>query len=314
MRSRAVTGAALVAAAVPGLLFEPVFGLWAVAAPIAVVLIACLLAAELCERVAALRPWRPLVALLAGLLGLAETQLRPTTAGGLPTGATVRALVAGATESWQLTLQSTWPARADAELLLFVPLAVLVAAVLGVELLRWPLAALLPSLLLLGLSQTYVALTGRAAIAAALGYACVAATLLVVSKQDGGAERSGTRATATLLVLPTVVLGVGAAVLTVAADPVRQPAYSLRQNNVVPLPPTRLRNPLDDAAARLRQPDTPVFSYHASEPVDRWRLVVLSSFDGISWKRAAPRSRCWLRTCSGCRARRCPPQLPAWPR
>ena len=80
MRSLIAVGATLLAAAVPGLLFEPVFGLRAVLAPIAVVLVGCLLVVEGCRRVPALGPWRPLLALLAGLLGLAETQLWHTTA------------------------------------------------------------------------------------------------------------------------------------------------------------------------------------------------------------------------------------------
>jgi hypothetical protein len=278
--------AVLAAAAVPGLLFEAVFGLRAVVVPIAVVLVACALAGELCRRVTALGPWRPLLALAGGLLVLAETQLGHTTHGGLPTGATIRALVAGATESWQLTLQSTWPARPDAELLLFVPLAVLVAAVLGIELLRWPLVALLPSLLLLGLSQAYLALTGTAAAAAALGYAAVAATLLAVSKKDRPAGRAGA-----LMVLPTAVLGVVAAVATVAAGPVRQPAYSLRHDSSAPVAPTRLINPLTEVAARMQRPDVPVFSYRTGTPVDRWRLAVLNRFDGVSWSTDAN----WLR-------------------
>lgn len=278
MTSRLALALVVLAAAGTGLLFVPVFGLPALALPLALVAATTYATAEAARRWPALVPWRPAVALVAGLLALVETLLRDTTTGGLPTGATARALAAGVTESWQLTLQSTWPARPEAELLLFVPLAVLAAAVIGVEVLdrlHRPLLALLPGLAVLGLSQTYVALTGFTATAAGLGFAAVAGGLLVAARR----ELAGRLAAAAIA--PAVVLVVaGAAVVSLAAP---GPAYSLRQNRPAPIPPQRVDNPLDQVAARMLTPDEPVFSYTASGPVDRWRLVVLDSFNGVTW-------------------------------
>ncbi|QWF82080.1 transglutaminase family protein [Amycolatopsis sp. CA-230715] len=288
MKARITIACLLLAAALPGLLFAPVFGLAALVPPILVVLAVCGLVAELCLRVDALRPWRPVLALLFGLLGIAEIELGSTTVGGIPTADTVRGLVSGVTESWQLTLQSTWPALPDPQLMLFVPMAVLFAAVLGLELARWSLAALLPSLVVLGLSQAYVALTGSTALFVGLAYAAVAGTLLAVSRPrpeiPSGTARRGATA---LLVLPTVVLGATAAVVATMAVPVRGDAFSLHQNESVPLPPKRVVNPLDEIAARMRTPGAPVFSYTAAEHVDRWRVAVLDDFDGARWTSTA---------------------------
>jgi len=210
MRYRLLVCCVLLAAAVPGLLFAPVFGLWALVPPIAVVLLVCYGVAELGIRFQALRPWQSVLGLVLGALGLAEV-----TVGGLPTVATVRALVAGVTESWQLTLQSTWPVRPDATLLLFVPLIVLFTAVLGMELLRWPALAVLPGVAALVVAQAFTALTGAVATIAALGYAAVVAGLFLASRPA--------RAATALLLVPTVVLVVAlpTASVTGADEPVR---------------------------------------------------------------------------------------------
>jgi transglutaminase-like putative cysteine protease len=257
-------------------MFAPVFGLSAVLLPVAVVLVLCLAVAELCRRFTALRA--PL-AVVVGLLGIVETELRDTTVAGLPTGATLRALVDGATRSWLLTLQTTWPARPESSLLLFVPLATLLVAVLGMELLRRPLFALLPGLVFLGVSQAFVASTGTAALVACLGYAAAAGILLGVTRPG---ERRAHSARGILFVLPTALIAVIAAVVGLAVIPVRGPAVALHDHPVAP-PVDQLANPLDEMAGWLRQPNNPVFSYTATAPVDRWRLAVLDDFDGVNW-------------------------------
>jgi hypothetical protein len=164
------------------------------------------------------------------------------------------------------------------ELLLFVPLAALAAAVAGVELLDRlgrPLVALLPGLALLGLSQTYVSLTGLTATAVGLGFAVLAGALLVATRSEPTGRR------AAVVIVPTIALAlVGSFVLGLADT---APAYSLRQNRPAPIPPQRVDNPLDQVAERLLAPDEPVFTYTAADPVDRWRLVVLDTFNGVTW-------------------------------
>jgi transglutaminase-like putative cysteine protease len=263
----------LLVAGVGGLAFTPVFDFWSLLKPIAAILLACSLAVEVSLRL--LPAWRSLLVAGAGLLALVETELWSTTLVGLPTGRTLRALVAGATQSWQLTLQSTWPARPDPELLLFVPLAVIAVAVAGLELTRWAPAALLPSLLVVGGSQAYAPLTGWAAAGVALAYAVAAGGLLVVSKH-GPVVRQPT------VWLPTVALALVGAVLVTLLDPVT-PAYSLRQDQGV-TPPATLANPLEEIAGDLRKPAEPVFSYTSGTKVDRWRLAVFDGFDGATWK------------------------------
>lgn len=270
-----IAGCALLVAAVPGLLFAPVFGLWPLVAPIAVTLVICYGVVELCDRVRRLRSWRPVLALALGVVGLVEVELAHTTVDGLPTAATVRALAAGVTDSWQLTLQSTWPVRPDAALLLFVPLIVLVTAVLGVELARWPALAVLPSVATLVLSQAFIALTATAATVAALGYAAVVACLFLASRPI--------RATTALLLVPTVLFSGAAAVAVVAVDQGRQPAFTVQHNEWATVPLPRTVSPLDEVAARMENPDVPVFSYTGDGPVDRWRLAVLTGFDGVTW-------------------------------
>ena len=257
----------LLATAIPGLLFAPVFGFWALVPPVAAVVVACYAVFFASVRFAALRAWRPVLALVVGALALVEVSLFDTTRGGLPTGASVRALAAGVTESWRLTLQSTWPVRPEAELLLFVPLLVLLVAMVGLELLRWPALAAAPSLVLLLLSQAFVAVSGVTATAVALAYAVAVAGLYF----------SRARSAVTVTVAVSVVAGLAAMAIAPGA------AYSVRQDVAAQATPPRTVSPLSEVAARLADPETPVFRYTSDTPVDRWRMVVLDDFDGVNW-------------------------------
>ncbi|SDW25766.1 protein of unknown function [Amycolatopsis xylanica] len=266
-RDRVRVACVLAAAAGAGLLFGPVFGIAALILPVAAVVLAAFGAVELSRRVPALTVWRPVLVLAGGLLAVIETALARTTLAGLPTGSTLRALADGVTRSWQLTLQSTWPMRPD--LMVFVPLAVLLACVLGVELLHWvraPLVALLPSLAVAGLSQAYSALTGPVAVAAALWFAVLAGMLSWTGRR---------------MVLPAVALCVLGAVAVAVADPAGRQAYSLRET--APVDTTPVTGPLSGIAARLANPAVPVFSYRAGTRVNRWSLAVLDRFDGVNW-------------------------------
>ncbi|WP_410602951.1 transglutaminase-like domain-containing protein [Amycolatopsis sp. lyj-90] len=260
----------LLATGLPGLLFAPVFGLGSLVLPLVAVLLVCFVVAEVCARVSALRPWRPVLMLVLGLLALGELEFGP----GLPDAAMLRGLLDGVTRSWQLTLQSTWPARAEAELFLFVPLAVLFAAVLGVELLRLPAVALLPGLAVAGLSQAYVALSGPVATVAGLAYVVVSGALLAVTR------RRGSRL---ILVLPAVVLAVAVSAGITAVDQGSRPSLAL-EHETAPVPPLRVDNPLDEVADRLTRPAEPVFGYTGTAGADRWRIAVLTEFDGVSWR------------------------------
>ncbi|PRY44754.1 transglutaminase domain-containing protein [Umezawaea tangerina] len=246
--------AVFLAAAVAGLLFVPVFGLW----PLALVLAACAVPALVVAVWCPWAAWRPVLVALAGLVGLLAA-VRPAD----PVGA----LVAGATQAWREVLQSTWPVRPDPEVVVFVPLLVLAASVFGVELLhrvRAPLVALLPALAVVGLSQTYAAADGATAIVAAVAFAACGAVLVA----DG-------------VPWAAVALGVVGAVLLGLVP--AGPAFSLRDNESAPLASARVASPLSEVAARLGSPDTPLFEYTSERPVDRWPIAVLDEFDGVEW-------------------------------
>lgn len=279
------------AAAVAGMLFAPVFGVPALLLPVGVPAATVLLVALVCARREALLAWRPLLLAVASLLAVTDTLLWPTTVAGLPTARTLRALAAGFTDSWQLVLQSTWPARPDPALLLFVPLLVVFAGVLGVELLHrlgGPLWALAPSFAVVLLSQLYAALPAGPAAAAALGYAAIAGTLLAATRaatgDDGHRVPRLRRALPTLAhAVPSVVVAVLGAILAGVLLPTAPPKYSLRQEQEAPLAETRVTSPLDEIAYRLTHPGAAVFRVGGAADVDRWSLVVLDTFDGVNW-------------------------------
>ncbi|WP_410663360.1 transglutaminaseTgpA domain-containing protein [Amycolatopsis sp. lyj-84] len=275
MIRRTADVAVLAGAAFGGLLFAPVFGLSALLLPLGVVTLAVYGVTELVRRYPGLVPWRPVLAVAAGLLAVIETVLPATTVAGIPTGESLAVLADGAVHGWQLTLQSTWPALPEPRLLVFVPLAVLIAAVLGIESLhrlRRPPVALVPGLLVLVSSQAFGAVTGTTAVLAGLGYAAIAGLALV----------SGTRRLKAFV--PAVVLAVVGAFVLFAADPLARPAYSLKDRESVPLAAESVTSPLSEIAYRSRNPVPRVFRYTGDTPASRrWPLVVLDDFDGSNW-------------------------------
>ncbi len=280
MTPRIADVAVLSAAAIGGLLFAPVFGFTALLLPLAAVLLVTYGVTELGRRFPELASWRPVLALVAGLLAVIETVLPGTTVAGIPTGETLSVLADGTVHGWQLTLQSTWPALADPRLITFVPVAVLFAAVLGIELLhrlRWPLLALAPGLLVLALSQAFVAMTGFASVATGIGYAAIAGLLLVSGGRIALPRLLG-------LIAPAVVLGVVGALALVVVDPLARPAYSLKDDEAVPVAEESVASPLSEIASRTKNPAPEVFRYTGDTPASRrWPLAVLDDFDGSNW-------------------------------
>lgn len=300
----------VVAAAVSGLMFAPVFGapalVLAAGVPAAVLIaVAALLSGKAWLRLIPQRgatnrlrgvvgsrhrspaPWRPLLLAVAGLLAVVETTLWSTTVVGLPTGETLRALALGVTDSWQLALQSTWPARADAELLLFVPLLVVAASVLGIELLerlRSPLAALLPSLGVVVFAQLYATVSGWAAALAALSYAAAAGALLAATRHDPVRGEQGGRRLAATLPPPagSAAVAVVCAVVAGVLAPSPPPGYTLKDDRFAPVSDVRATSPLDEIVYRLTHPDVTVFRVRGSD-TGRWPVVVLTEFDGVNW-------------------------------
>lgn len=311
----------LAGVALGGLCFAPVFGAAPLVLPVVAVCLTCFVAVEVCRRLPRLFAWRPLLTAAAGVLAIVESVLFSTTVAGFPTVETFRALGSGL-ESWRRALESTWPARPEPELLLFVPLLVLVACVLGVETLdrAGGLPALLPGLGVAGVGQLYGAVSSDRALLIAVGFALAAALVLVpggsagrqrpllprrpllpgraaLLPEQGGllpgrgphvlgrGPRSPRRRDGTrpLAGVALVLAGVVGGALLVAVDPAGREPYTLQRVQAERMPAHRTTNPLDEVAGRLADPETVAFRFRADEPVERWRLVALDEFDGTTW-------------------------------
>lgn len=282
-------------AVLAGLCFAPVFGLGSLLLPVLAVGVVAVLVVHACDRRHSLAAWRPVLLVVGGLLAIIETVLFRTTIAGLPGPDTIRALGNGL-RSWRRTLESTWPARPDADLLLFVPLLVLLACLLGTEVLdrAGALPALLPSLLVAGVAQAYQSLSAATALLIAFGYAALAAVVLVAPRPPGRTSRPRRRRTgerdlslltgAVALVVAAVIGGF--VVLAVAPDD-RAP-MTLHKSQPADATAPRTTNPLDQIAERLGRPDQVVFRYRSDLQVDRWRLVSLEDFDGSNWTTRNP--------------------------
>ncbi|WP_328333217.1 DUF3488 and transglutaminase-like domain-containing protein [Kribbella sp. NBC_00382] len=287
MSSRRRTLAVIVAAFIGGLCFGPVFSVAGLLPSVGAVCLAAYLVTELCRLWPSLLAWRPILVIAAGLLAVIETVLRATTLAGLPTGSTFSALGHGLS-SWQTTLESTWPARPDAELVLFVPLLVLLACLLGLELLDRtpPLVAVLPGLAVVGVSQLYIALAGLTAVLVALAYGLVVAALLVAD-WTGRTDKARRTSPLSPLVAAAIVMviAVVGGVAVSALDVSGRTPYTLQKAQSAAVPNSRVASPLDELASRLSQQNQGklLFRYKSSEPVSRWRQVALEQFDGANW-------------------------------
>ncbi|ONI68851.1 hypothetical protein BWI15_28575 [Kribbella sp. ALI-6-A] len=291
MNSRRRVLAVVAAAVLGGFCFAPVFGLTALLLPVLAVGAAAYAVTELCRLRAGLVPWRPLLVVVAGLLAVVETVLRATTQVGVPTVESLRALGRGLT-AWQSTLESTWPARPDPALVVFVPLLVLLACLLAVELLDRapPMVAVLPGLVVAGVAQLYIALSGAAALVVALGYGLVLAAVLAPDRQPRR-QATVTRSFAPVVAAAVLtVLAVVGSVALSALDPVGRSPYTLQQVQSAAAPTARYANPLDELASRIspRNARTVVFRYQSPQPVARWRQIALDDFDGVNWTTGHP--------------------------
>lgn len=285
----------LVASVAPALLFWPVFGIGPLIAPLAGLVCVLWLLGEAAFRWSPLAAARVPLSLVAGASVIVATALGSTAAGGLPTGETFSALADGAVNGWLRALDSTWPARPEPAVIVFVPLLALLAATVAVELLhrsRAPLAAVVPGLLVLAASQAYHALSGWAAVVAGLGYVVVCGAVLwsaSVGAQDSAPSadaRGGWRAAAPALAASVAALAVGG-LAGAAVDPVERQALSLREEHRPPPLPAAAVSPVDQIADKLSRPDDIAFRARADAPVDRWRQAVFTQFDGVNWTAAA---------------------------
>ena len=201
----------------------------------------------------------------------------------------------GRTESWRLTLQSTWPAGPTPELLLFVPLLVLLAVCSAWR--RWTRwargGALLPSLVVLGLGQAYSAVPGDGG--AGRGWATrwlpprCSAPPAAAGRRGRAGRRPARRSAATRARV---------AVRTAATAVVRRggrwsprsrwaPAAGLGGPVRAGPDPAGALQPGRQSAGRDRRAAQPPGRRGVPGtdrgPVDRWRLVVLDRFDGAAW-------------------------------
>ncbi|GAA3099525.1 transglutaminase-like putative cysteine protease [Kribbella aluminosa] len=260
----------LAAAVVAGLLFAPLFGTAAVLWPMLAVAVVAYLVEESILHRPGLARWRVPLTLVGGIVALLAV---------IP-GAARRplSLWEAVTSGWRRTLESTWPASPVPDLVAFVPVLVLLACLIGARVLqRSRLLALLPAVVVAGLSQAYVTVSGVDAVLAGLALtACCALVLL----QWPGDRGSWLRLVAALAAMTVAASTLSVALPTSSAVHLPKPSP--------PDSPTVLSNPLTEIAARLHSPDTVVFTARANGPVDRWPVIALDSFDGVTWT-AAPK-------------------------
>lgn len=272
MSTRVGAWGVVAAALIAGLLFAPVFSLGALILPLAGVALVAVLADELVMRKPSLVTWRPVFVLAAGLVVVLEVVV----ARGVPGFGDFAVFGDGVLNGWRAALESTWPARPEPRLILFVPVLVLLACTLGLELLRRndPLVALLPSVAVLLLAQAFVAMRGADAVAWALAYGVVAGLVL------GSAVLSRTTLRATSAAAVAVALVAGGVMMPALGTPL-----SLHDEQKPPELPAALVNPLDEMGGRLADPEQAVFRVRTQAEVDRWTLAVFDRFDGVTWYR-----------------------------
>jgi protein-glutamine gamma-glutamyltransferase len=260
------------AAGLGGGLFAPVFGVDVLLRPVVVAVLVPLVVDAGVLRARGLALVRPVVAVVAGVAALAGVS-----------GAGPAVVLSAARDGWIRTLDTTWPVGATPELMLFVPLLVLLAATLSVEVLRRtgsPLAALVPAVGVAGLAQAYVPAGGGAAVGAAAALGGLALVACALTSVNRPALR---RVVAGAAVLGGIAVAV--AVPVARWSPAQRPAAVLHHEpDVLPL---RAVDPLTEIAARLAAPERVAFEVRTSALVDRWALVSFDAFDGANWTSAA---------------------------
>lgn len=287
MTSRVAGAGVLLAALVAGLAFGPVFTVFALLLPLAVVLVPVAGIDLLALRFPKLVPVRAPLALVVGAgVGLVVLALPDA-----PWSVAARPILDGALHGWLHTLESTFPARPDADLLAFVPLLSLLSGVIGLEWLRRgfaPLVTLIPSLAVVGLAQVFRAASGGQAVALAGGYAVAAGVVLAAGHRSPSARWTGRRLVdVVVLVVPVVlVAGLGAWGLAVT-DPLHVPTYSVHDRFELAAVPAGAVSPLSEIGGRLDQPDKVVFTARTAAPVEHWPQIVLDGFDGAGWTSSA---------------------------
>ena len=282
IRSKSVAWIVL-ATAVAAASFSPVFEPGALVLPLALVLLPVLTTGLLFGRRPGLgRYWH----LVAAIEALAALTLGMLTGGRVPPWEGLRE---GAVDSWARTLDSTWPTRGDADLVLFVPLLALLAVTLALEVRQHGGmgAALLPSTAVLALAQAFSAARGWQAAGLAAAYVIAAVGFVMscrapertASTSALAVARRGLPRALTLL----AALALFAPVLA-SADPLHRQPYSLKDSHREVVFPSVAHNPLDEVAALLFQPDQIEFRLAGTVPSSgRVTLAELTAFDGSSW-------------------------------
>lgn len=287
MTSRVAGAGVLLAALLAGLAFGPVFTVTALLLPLVAVLLSVAGLDLLALRFPRLAPVRaPLALVLGACVGFVVLALPDA-----PWSAAARPILDGALHGWLHTLESTFPARPDADLLAFVPLFALLAGVIGLEWLRRgfaPLATLIPSVAVVGLAQVFRAAAGLQAVALAGGYAVAVGIVLAAAHRSSSARWTGRRlADLVVLVVPVALVAALGAWVLAAADPLHVPAYSVHDRFEQAAVPAGAVSPLAEIGGRLSQPDRVVFTARTDAPVDRWSQIVLDGFDGAGWTSSA---------------------------
>jgi len=286
LRTAAAGLLAVAAVGLAGAAFAPAYADGALVRPLLAALVP-VVAAVLVLRGGARGRWRPAAGASLGLLVLVVTVL----------GVGLHGLRGAAVDGWATLLVTTPPAPARGDLVLFVGLLTLLAAVGAAELaMRLPsrLLALLPALALVAVAAAF-APAGRArALLTAAGLAAAGAGLRLLRDRpvgvtdvgDGAADRRDRLAAVPPAVAALATVAVVAPLLTLLLPGAAQlRPYQLREHRTLSLTTAAVADPL--AAVRVLtgfEPSRELFRLSTATRPELVRLVALDTYDGQTWR------------------------------
>ncbi|WP_236076149.1 DUF3488 and transglutaminase-like domain-containing protein [Streptomyces coffeae] len=290
---------AVLAAAVAGSAFHPVFGYRPLLLPVAVAAILPVLLATVCARRA--RPLPPELALCASvvlwLAACAITVYDVRTPGDIGTG--LRRVAEETPSGWGRLLDAPLPAPAEAPLVAVVFTLTWAAAAAGAELAlrtRGRARCLAPALaLFVAATATTIGGPGTT-LPQAVAMAVVSGAVLAVGHQPevrlgSSPDRATGPATtrrrpapvARALLWPSLIAAL--AVPSAAALPWTPGGapYNPREHRTERTAPVHLTHPLEQFSGWRSSPRQVLFTVRGSA-VGRWRLTALTAYDGAQWK------------------------------
>ena len=227
--------------------------------------------------------------------------------GGLPTPGAYGQFARGLVDGWADLLSSAPPADITEQLRALPFTVAWLAAAIGGEIARHSRRPGLPAIgPILALALSLLFTIEDRSLALAQGAGILAGTLLLITAgQRLGRDRSIATvadefdAPATSRNRARLMLGAAVVVGAVVVAPILGPnlpgaeaneRFDLRRYQVPPFDPLAVPSPLAEVKASLKddRKEDVVFTVAGNTPVQRWRLAVMSDYDGVIWTVADP--------------------------